>query len=296
MFHGSLVALVTPFKENKEIDEYQLKKLVEFHLEQGTDGLVLNGTTGESVTLNFEEQIRIVQLVVEITCGRVPIIVGCGTPSTQETLYRAQRISAMGIDACLIVTPSYNRPTQEGLYQHYKMIAENVSIPIILYNVPSRTACDLLPETILRLSDIPNIVGLKEAVSDMDRIKALMSSCADKINLYSGDDASALSFILQGGKGVISVTANVAPKMMHQMCKAALNRELNLAGEINAKLMPLHKLLFVESNPIPTKWALSALNLCPEYLRLPLTPLSEIHHPILKEALENAGLFDVTGK
>lgn len=290
MFHGSIVALVTPLTKSGELDEAALIKLVEMHLEQGTDAIVVNGTTGEAPTLTLSEKNQIIRLVLNITKNKIPVIAGTGNYSTAETIRQTLDAMELGVDACLIVTPYYNRPTQEGLFQHFKAIATTVPIPIILYNVPSRTGCDLLPETVEKLSQFSNIVGLKEATGDLTRGKALKELCGNSIDLYSGDDPSALAFILQGGKGVISITANVLPKEMHEMCKAALMNDFRLAGEINTRLMPLHKSLIVEPNPIPIKWVLNQMGLIENTLRLPLTPLSDKNHTVLMEAMKQAGI------
>ncbi len=291
MFHGSIVALVTPMTSNREVDFQRLRRLVAMHLEQGTDGIVVVGTTGEAATLNPEEQAEIIKITIEMVGNRIPVIVGTGTYDTRETIFRTEKAMNLGADACLIITPYCVKPTQEGLYQHYKAIAEAVAIPIILYNVTGRTACDLKPETVKRLSHFSNIVGIKEASSDLQRGRDLLEACGDSMDLLSGDDATALEFILQGGRGVISVTANVAPKMMHEMCQAALEGNRRLAEEINSKLMPLHSELFVEANPIPVKWAMQQLVWIDEGIRLPLTPLSLKYHAVVKEAMEKSGLL-----
>jgi 4-hydroxy-tetrahydrodipicolinate synthase len=291
MFQGSMVALVTPMTSTGEIDLPKFRSLVEMHIQQKTDGIVVIGTTGECPTITESERNRLIEIAVETSKGQVPIIVGTGSSSTMHTIYQTQQAMELGADACLIVTPYYNRPTQEGLFQHFKAVAEAVAIPIILYNVASRTACDLLPETVERLSHISNIIGIKEASGDLSRGKELHSLCKGTIDLYSGDDSSALAFILQGGKGVISVTANIAPKAMHEMCKAALEGNIRLAGELNTRLMPLHKALGVESNPIPVKWALNQLGWIQDGIRLPLTSLSEKYQIVVKEALQENGVL-----
>lgn len=291
MFHGSIVALVTPMTSQGNVDYPQLRYLVAMHLEQGTDGIVVIGTTGEAATLSQEEQEEIIKITIEIVSNRIPVIVGTGTYDTRETIYKTERAMALGADACLLITPYCIRPTQEGLYQHYKAIAEAVPIPLILYNVTGRTACDLLPETVKRLSHLSNIVGVKEASSDLSRGRELLEACGDRLDLLSGDDATALDFILQGGRGVISVTANIAPKMMHEMCQAALEGNNRLAEELNNKLMPLHENLFVEANPIPIKWALQQLDWITEGIRLPLTTLSLKYHSVVKEAMQKSGVI-----
>jgi len=291
MFHGSIVALVTPMMTSGELDEACLRKLIEKHIEEGTEGIVVNGTTGEAPTLTKEEKHKIIKIALEVASDRIPIIAGTGSNSTSETILETKAAMNLGVDACLILTPYVNRPTQEGLFQHYEAVANAVAIPIILYNVPSRTGCDLLPETVGRLAAISNIIGIKEATGDLKRVKEIQHFCKNNFDLYSGDDASALMFMLQGGKGVISVTANVVPKLMHEMCNAALQGEMGLAGEINARLMSLHKNLFIESNPIPVKWALHELGWIGEGIRLPLTPLSQKYHTLIREAMETSGVI-----
>lgn len=290
MFQGSIVALVTPMTLAGVLDEPKLRALIEWHLSEGTQGFVINGTTGEAPTLTEEERLKTLKIAKEMVKNRVPIIAGTGTSGTAETLRRTKTAKELGVDACLVITPYCNKPTQEGLYQHYKTIAEAVSIPLILYNVAARTACDLLPETVQRLSKISNIIGLKEGGGDLSRGRALKAACGEDFALYSGDDSSSLMFMLQGGKGVISVTANVAPKAMREMCDAALSRQTDVAGERNARLMPLHKGLFLEANPIPVKWVLQKLGRIEGGIRLPLTPLSEQYHETLREAMKFAGV------
>lgn len=291
MFQGSIVALVTPMTENGELDIPCLRKLVELHIEQGTDGIVVNGTTGENPTLTHAEKSKLVEECVKISRGRIPIIAGTGTYSTQETIELTREAKELGADACILVTPYYNRPTQEGLFQHFKKVTESVNIPIVLYNVPGRTGCDLLTETVARLSQIPNIVALKDATGDLPRAKALREAVGDKIDLLSGDDPSALAFMLQGGKGVISITSNLAPKKMHDMCAAALTKNFERAGELNAPLMSLHKAMIVEANPIPVKWALQQMGWIQDAIRLPLTKLSEKNQSIVKDAMKEGGLL-----
>lgn len=290
MFHGSIVALITPMTNAGELDQKKLRELIEWHIAEGTQGFVINGTTGEAPTLTDTERYKLLEISLETVRNRVPVIAGTGTNATAETLKQTQEAFSLGVDACLIVTPYYNKPTQEGLYQHYAHIAKAVPVPIILYNVTSRTCSDLLPETVARLSEISNIVGIKEASSDLARGRELLKACSKPIDLLSGDDASALAFMLQGGKGVISVTANVQPKLMHEMCQAALAGNVRLAGEINTRLMPLHKALFVESNPVPVKWALEQLGRIEGGIRLPLLTLSENNQPRVKEAMQQSGL------
>lgn len=290
MFRGSMVAVVTPMTADGALDFEALARLVEFHIENGTDAIISVGTTGESATVDFEEHIRVVRRVVELVRSRIPVIAGTGANSTTEALHLTQRAMEMGADACLLVTPYYNKPTQEGLYRHYKLIADSVAIPQILYNVPGRTACDLKPETVERLADIPNIVGIKEA-STLDRIQDLVRRLGDRMDVYSGDDGIAAEAILSGARGVISVTANVAPRLMHEMAAAALAGDRARAEALNARLAGLHKALFLESNPIPVKWAVHQLGLIPPGIRLPLTPLSEPCQPAVREAMQQAGVI-----
>ena len=290
MFRGSMVAIVTPMQADGRLDFTALENLVEFHIENGTDGIIAVGTTGESATLDFEEHITVVRKVVEKVRGRIPVIAGTGANSTSEALHLTRRAMEVGADACLLVTPYYNKPTQEGLYQHYKLIADSAAIPQILYNVPGRTACDLKPETVERLADTPNIVGIKEA-STLERIQELVRRCGDRMDIYSGDDGIAAEAILSGAKGNISVTANVAPRLMHEMCVAALAGDRAGAEAINSQLAELHKTLFLESNPIPVKWAVSHLGLISPGIRLPLTPLSESFQPAVRAAMQQAGVL-----
>lgn len=291
MFQGSIVALVTPMTATGEFDALRFAALMEVHIQAGTTAVVVLGSTGEAPTITDGERRKIIKLAIEVSRGRIPIIAGTGTYSTVTTIYQTEQAMELGVDACLVVTPYYNRPTQEGLYQHFRLVAESVAIPILLYNVPKRTGCDLLPETVVRLSHISNIIGIKEATGDLARGKALVSMCDKKFNLLTGDDASALAFMLQGGHGDISVTANVAPKLMHDMCAAALSNKVQLAGELNTRLMPLHKALFVEPGPIPVKWAMQQLGLIEEGIRLPLTPLAEEYHAVVREAMQTSGVI-----
>ncbi len=291
MFHGSIVAMVTPMAEDGALDFDALTRLVEFHLENGTDALLAVGTTGESATLDFDEHCEFVSRVVELVKGRIPVIAGTGANSTSEALHLTRSAMEAGADACLLVTPYYNKPTQEGLYRHYKLIAETVPIPQILYNVPGRTACDMVPDTVARLADIPNIVGLKEATGSVDRIRELVARCGDRMDIFSGDDHIGAEAILNGAKGTISVTANVAPRAMHELCAAALAGNRAEAERINNRLTPLHKAMFLESNPIPVKWAVQRLGLIPGGIRLPLTPLSTQFHDGVRQAMEHADVI-----
>jgi len=291
MIQGSLVALVTPMQADGSVDQTKLAELVEFHIENGTDGIVAVGTTGESATLNETEHCQVVRDMVKMVAGRVPVIAGTGSNSTHEAIELTRCAKEAGADACLLVTPYYNKPPQEGLYQHHKAIAEAVDIPQILYNVPGRTAVDMLPETVERLAKIPNIIGIKEATGDLSRVKDILQRCGNDFALYSGDDATAMEFMLCGGHGVISVTANVAPKAMHEMCQAALAGDKKTASEINDRLMGLHTKLFVEANPIPVKWALMEMGKIPAGIRLPLVALSEQHHSTVRQAMQQAGVI-----
>ncbi|PCH65245.1 MAG: 4-hydroxy-tetrahydrodipicolinate synthase [Gammaproteobacteria bacterium] len=291
MFSGSMVALVTPMRADGSLDSDCLKKLVEFHISEGTDAIVAVGTTGESATLTVEEHCEVIRLVVEQVNGRIPVIAGTGANSTSEAIELTQHAKDLGVDAVLLVTPYYNKPTQEGLYLHYKAIAEAVDIPQILYNVPGRTACDMLPETVARLADISNIIGIKEATGDLSRAEQIRTLCGDKIELYTGEDANTVEFILAGGVGTISVTANVAPAALHNMCVAALAGDGEKAHQINKDLVLLHENLFLEANPIPVKWALTQMDLIPQGIRLPMTVLSEQYHQPVRDALMTAGVL-----
>ena len=291
MFQGSLVALVTPMREGGAIDEDAMQRLVDFHVEQHSDALIAVGTTGESATLNEDEHCQLLRRTVEMAAGRIAVIAGTGANSTREAIDLTRCALDAGVDACLLVTPYYNKPTQEGLYQHYKTVAEAVPIPQILYNVPGRTAVDMLPETVERLAPIDNIIAIKEATGDMDRARWLVERCGEQLDIYSGDDATAMELMLLGGKANISVTANVAPRAMHDMCAAALSGDRETASAINASLESLNQCLFVESNPIPVKWALHEMGLIPEGIRLPMTTLSAEHHETVRQALREAGLL-----
>lgn len=290
MFHGSMVALVTPMRTDGAIDADSLEALIEFHITKGSDAIVAVGTTGESATLDEKEHCGLLRRIVELVRGRVPVIAGTGANSTTEAIDLTRCGMEAGADACLLVTPYYNKPTQEGLYQHYRAVAEAVPIAQILYNVPGRTVCDLLPETVERLAPISNIVGIKEATGDLERARQILQRCGDQLDVYSGDDATAMELILLGAKGDISVTANVAPRAMHDMCAAALAGDRDRAEALDKPLRALHRDLFIESSPIPVKWALHAMGLMPPGLRLPLTPLSDDCHPVVLNALQQAGI------
>ncbi|WP_417510050.1 4-hydroxy-tetrahydrodipicolinate synthase [Methylophaga sp.] len=292
MFSGSMVALVTPMQADGALDVDSLRKLVEFHISQGTDAIVAVGTTGESATLSVEEHCDVIRLVVEQVNGRIPVIAGTGANSTSEAIELTQSAIDLGVDAVLLVAPYYNKPTQQGMYLHFKAIAEAVNIPQILYNVPGRTASDLLPETVGRLSELSNIIGIKEATGDVSRVQQIKQLSREGFALYTGEDANTVDFILAGGQGVISVTANVAPKLMHEMCQAALAGNETLARGINSKLVALHQFLFVESNPIPVKWALNEMRLISSGIRLPMTVLSENYHQSVRDALNTAGVLN----
>ena len=289
MFGGSLVAVVTPMFENGDIDFASLSQLVDWHIKSGTDGLVVLGTTGESATVEEDEREEIIKRVVKQVGEKIPVIVGTGANSTRHAIHLTQRAMELGADAALLVTPYYNKPTQEGLYQHYRAVAKAVPLPQILYNVPSRTACDLLPDTVLRLDELSNIVALKEATGDITRVKTLLDKGCH-MDLLSGDDGTAMEFVLAGGKGVISVVANIAPKAVHDMCSAALQGNRAQAEQWNNKLAVLYKPLFVESNPIPAKWALKEMGMIEAGIRLPLTPLNEKYRGDLKEVMQQSDL------
>jgi len=291
MFRGSMVALVTPMHPDGSVDYDSLSKLVEFHIENGTSAIISMGTTGESATLDEKEHCEVIRRTVEMVNDRIPVIAGTGANSTTEAISLTKCAMQVGADACLLVTPYYNKPTQEGLYQHHKLIAESVPIPQILYNVPGRTAVDMLPETVARLAKISNIIGVKEATGDLSRLPQIRELCGDNFDIYSGDDATGTEFMLQGGDGVISVTNNLAPKAMSEMCAAALAGDRGQAEELNKPLLGLHNDLFVEANPIPVKWALTEMGMIPEGIRLPLTILSEQYHETLRTAMRQAGVL-----
>ncbi|KJF79970.1 4-hydroxy-tetrahydrodipicolinate synthase [Photobacterium angustum] len=292
MFKGSMVALLTPLDSAGEVDYVGLKTLVDYHINAGTSAIIAVGTTGESATLTVDEHIKVVLKTLEYVDGRVPVIAGTGANATHEAITITKLFSGTGVAACLSVTPYYNKPTQEGLFQHYKAIAEATDIPQILYNVPGRTAVDLLPETVARLAKIDNIIGIKDATADLSRVKKTRELCGEDFIQLSGDDATAVDFVAEGGHGVISVTANIAAADMAQMFTLALSGQIDAAREINERLMPLHSHLFVEANPIPVKWAAHQLGLIDNgELRLPLTVLSESQQPIVKQALLDAGVL-----
>ena len=291
MIAGSMVALVTPMDAQGGLDWDSLSKLVDFHLQEGTNAIVAVGTTGEASTLEVSEHIEVIRRVVDQVNGRIPVIAGTGANSTREAVELTENAKQAGADACLLVTPYYNKPTQEGMYLHFRHIAEAVAIPQILYNVPGRTACDMLPETIERLAKVPNIVGVKEATGDLKRGQEVLDRVAKDFLVYSGDDATAVELMLMGGKGNISVTANVAPRAMSELCAAAIAGDAEKARAINALLMPLHQTLFLEANPIPVKWALHEMGLTPDGIRLPLTWLSQRCHEPLRDAMRQSGVL-----
>lgn len=292
MITGSIVAMITPMvPESCAVDWSALKRLVEWHIANGTDGIVAVGTTGESATLDVGEHIEVIRFCVETAAGRIPVIGGTGANSTSEAIELTAAAREAGAAACLLVTPYYNKPTQEGLYLHHRKIAETVDIPQILYNVPGRTGCDMVAETVIRLAAIDNIVGIKEATGDMGRARELIKGCPASFAVYSGDDLTAVDLMLSGGKGNISVTANVAPALMHSLCMAAIGGNVELAQELQARLLPLHKALFLESNPIPVKWAAAEIGLCQHgAIRLPMTDLSPRFHESVRSAMMMAGV------
>lgn len=289
---GSIVALATPFLADGKVDHDGLRKLIDWHIEQGTDCIAVVGTTGESPTVTVDEHCDIIKTAVEQAAGRIPIMAGCGANSTAEAMNLARFAKSVGADYQLQVVPYYNKPTQEGQYQHFKAIAETVSdLPMVLYNVPGRTVANMDVDTVLRLADISSIVGIKEASADIAKAQLLIRDAPSDFAIYSGDDPTAVALMLCGGQGNISVTANVAPKLMHELCMAAIAGKRDAAMQIQKQLLILHKALFVEANPIPVKWAMQRLGLCNGNLRLPLTPLQSSHHATVEHALQNVGLL-----
>ena len=289
---GSIVALITPFLEDGSVDYPALRKLIDWHIAEGTDCIGVVGTTGESPTVDVEEHQEIIRVAVEQAAGRVPIMAGCGANSTAEAIALARYAKKVGADCQLQVVPYYNKPTQEGQYQHFKAIAEAVGdLPMVLYNVPGRSVADMLHDTVLRLAQVPGIVGIKEATGNIERAQWLIRDVPKGFAVYSGDDPTAVALMLCGGQGNISVTANVAPRLMHELCVAAIAGDVKKAMEIQFKLMPVHKQLFVEANPIPVKWAAARMGLCGGTLRLPMTPLSKANEPVVEQALKSAGLL-----
>lgn len=290
MLRGSLVAIVSPMQEDGSLDLEAFGRLIDWHIAEGTEGIVVVGTTGESPTVDFAEHTLLIRKAIERSAGRVPIIAGTGANSTREAIELQAFAKKAGADQCLSVVPYYNRPTQEGLYRHFQAVAEAVDIPMIVYNVPSRTVADLHNDTTLRLAQVPNIIGVKDATGNLERGADLIRRAPKGFAIYSGDDATALALTLMGGDGVISVTANVAPRLMHEMCVAAFGADLNRARAANNRLLGLHRHLFVEANPIPVKWVLQQMGLIRGGIRLPLTPLSSSFHDLLRGAMDQAGL------
>ena len=291
MITGSLVALVKPMDEEGRLDLPRFRSLIDFHLKEGTDGLVIVGTTGESPTVSVDEHCELIRIAVEHSAGRIPVIAGTGANSTAEAIELARYAKSVGAVAGLSVVPYYNKPTQEGMYRHFKAIAEAVDLPVILYNVPGRTVADISNDTVLRLAQVPGIIGIKDATGNIERITDLAMRAPADFALYSGDDMSAMAFLLLGGHGVISVTANVAPRLMHELCVASCEGRVARANEINRQLFLLNRDLFCEANPIPVKWAVAQMKLIGEGIRLPLTPLSENFHERVRKALRAAGIL-----
>ena len=290
MITGSLVAIVTPMHEDGSLDIARFRKLIDWHVAEGTDGIVVVGTTGESPTVDFDEHKELIRIAVEHAKGRIPVIAGTGGNSTAEAIELTESAKKAGATACLSVVPYYNKPTQEGMYRHFAKIAETVDIPMLLYNVPVRTSADLQNDTVLRLAQLPGIIGIKDATASIERGTDLVRRSPRGFAIYSGEDATALALMLLGGHGVISVTANVAPRLMHEMCARALAGDVKTSRDINLRLLPLHQRLFVEANPIPVKWALAEMGLIENGVRLPMTPLAERFHEAVRGALADAGI------
>jgi 4-hydroxy-tetrahydrodipicolinate synthase len=290
MITGSLVAIVTPMLEDGRLDLARFKGLIDWHIAEGTDGIVVVGTTGESPTVDFDEHKDLIRVAVEHAKGRIPIIAGTGGNSTAEAIELTESAKKAGATACLSVVPYYNKPTQEGQYQHFRKIAEMVDLPMILYNVPGRTVADMHNDTVMRLAQVPGIIGIKDATANIERGTDLVKRAPRGFAIYSGEDSTALAMILLGGHGVISVTANVAPRLMHEMCSRALAGDVKTSREINLRLLGLHQRLFVEANPIPVKWALAQMGLIEPGIRLPMTPLADRFHEAVREALHEAGI------
>ena len=288
---GSIVALVTPMNDDTSVDYPALRKLIDWHIDQGTDCIGVVGTTGESPTVNVDEHCEIIRVSVEQAKGRVPIMAGCGANSTQEAVELAKFAKKVGADCQLQVVPYYNKPTQEGQYLHFKKIAESVDLPMVLYNVPGRTVADLQHDTVIRLSNVPGIIGIKEATGNIERAQWLIKDLPQTFSVYSGDDPTAVALMLCGGKGNVSVSANIAPKLMHELCVAAMAGDVKRAMQIQFQLLPIHKNLFVEANPIPLKWAMSRKGLCNATMRLPMTPLTPANEGVVEAALKASGLI-----
>ena len=291
MLKGSLVALVTPMHENGDVDWEALDRLIEWHLECGTHGIVPVGTTGESATLNVSEHTAVIERTMKRIDGRIPVVAGTGANATAEAIELTRHAKDIGVDACLLVTPYYNKPTQEGLYRHYCAIAEAVDIPMVLYNVPPRTACDMQAETVARLANVPQIIGIKEACGDADRVKEIRALVDEDFIILSGEDPQTLTMMSYGAVGTISVTANVLPDLMSMFCDHYLNGEIEQARALDARLQPIHAILFCETSPIPTKWALKELGKIEAGIRLPLVPLSETHHEDMRRHLKEIGVL-----
>jgi 4-hydroxy-tetrahydrodipicolinate synthase len=288
---GSIVALITPMHDDGSVDYDTLRRLIDWHIAEGTDCIGVVGTTGESPTVTVDEHCEIIRVAVEQCAGRVPVMAGAGANSTAEAIELSRFAKKVGADCTLQVVPYYNKPTQEGIYQHFKAIAESVDIPQMLYNVPGRTVADMLPETALRIAELPGVIGIKEATGNLERAAWLIKQAPKGFGIYSGDDASAVAMMLLGGHGNVSVTANVAPKGMHELCKAAMAGDAKRAVELHMQLLPLHKHLFAEPNPIPVKWALARMGKAGGALRLPLTPLSASFHATVEAALHDSGVI-----
>ena len=288
---GSIVALITPMHEDGSVDYDALRRLIDWHITEGTDCIGVVGTTGESPTVSVEEHCEIIRVAVEQARGRVPVMAGTGGNSTREAIELSRYAKKVGADCTLSVVPYYNKPSQEGIYAHFKAIAEAVDVPMVLYNVPGRTVADMLPETTLRLAQVPGVIGIKEATGNIERACTLIKQAPKGFSIYSGDDPTAVALMLLGGHGNVSVTANVAPRAMHQLCKAAIAGQAKEAAQIHLQLLPLHKNLFVESSPTPTKWALSRLGLCGATVRLPILPLTLAGQSAVEQALRESGLL-----
>jgi 4-hydroxy-tetrahydrodipicolinate synthase len=289
MLRGSIVALVTPMKPEGAVDWPALDALLQWHLAEGTHGIVPMGTTGESATLDTDEHLAVIKRTIDVVAGRLPVIAGTGSNSTAEAIHQTQEAARLGADACLLVTPYYNRPTQEGLYRHYKAIAEVTDIPLVLYNVPPRTACDMKADTVARLAELPRVVGIKEACGDPNRVAEIRARVPDAFFVLSGEDAQTLRMMELGAVGTISVTANVLPRMMAEFCSAFLDGDVERARELDARLQPIHQILFVETSPTPTKWALYEMGRIDRGIRLPLIELSSEHRTELRTRLERIG-------
>jgi 4-hydroxy-tetrahydrodipicolinate synthase len=290
VFAGSLVALVTPFDGEDRVDFESLKRLIDFHVEQGSDGLVIAGTTGESPTLRDSEHIELIGRALDVADGRIPVLAGTGSNSTRQTIELSNAVADPRIDGYMAVVPYYNKPTQEGIFEHYTAVADAIDKPLLMYNVPGRTAADMLPETVARLAAHGNIFGVKEATGDMDRLEAIKAVVDDDFMIYSGDDFTALEFLQRGGHGVVTVSGNVAPRQLASLCRLAREGKSDEARALDATLQPLNRMLFIESNPIPVKWAVSEMGLMEPHIRLPLTPFSARYHDEMRAAMRTAGV------